>query len=258
MIKEWIKSIIRLFGYDICKLNKENIIFTNPFETQKRLLIDVNKPTIFDIGAFHGDVVAAYRTLFPEATIYCFEPFNDSFGVLKRRFIGDQYIKLFRLAVCNKTGVEEFFVNNVVATNSLLPRPIALRRYYPKNSGMKMLTEVHTTSLDDFLEIEEEVDEIDILKLDIQGGELMALRGAEKTLRHKKVSLIYIEIMFVPHYEGGALFNELWDFLRDFKYSLFNIYNLRMAKNGQLRYGDAIFVSDELRSNVIDRFDEEP
>ena len=85
-----------------------------------------------------------------------------------------------------------------------------------------------------------------------------ALLGAEKLLEKEVVSLIYTEIMFVPHYEGGALFHEISSFLSGFEYSLFDIYKLFRAKNGQLRYGDALFVSSNIRSNVIDRFPDEP
>lgn len=257
MGKELIKFIIRQFGYDVRKLPNGSISFMNPLEAQRTLLKGVNQPIIFDVGAHHGDMAARYRSLFPESTIYCFEPFDESFELLARRFAHDSRIKTVRRAVSDKTAAREFFVSHRDATNSLLPRPLISRRYYPKGAGQKTTIKVQTTSLDDFLQ-KERVESIDILKLDIQGGELMALRGAEQTLKNNNVSLIFIEIMFVPHYEGGPLFCKLWDFPKDYKYSLFDIYDLYRARNGQLRYGDALFVSERLRSNMIDRFHEEP
>ena len=64
--------------------------------------------------------------------------------------------------------------------------------------------------------------------------------------------------MFVSHYENNPLFYKIWDFLESYQYTLFDIYNLCRAKNGQLRFGDALFVHPQVRSNFIDRFNEEP
>jgi len=97
-----------------------------------------------------------------------------------------------------------------------------------------------------------------LLKFDIQGGELDALYGAKNILTSNKPLLIYTEIMFVSLYENNPLFYQIWDFLLNYGYSLFNIYDLHTAKNGQLKYGNAIFVSDILRENIINKFSEEP
>ena len=73
-----------------------------------------------------------------------------------------------------------------------------------------------------------------------------------------RIPIIYTEAMFVPHYEGNPLLNEIWSFLADLDYSLMDIYDLHRATNGQLRYGDALFVSRDIRENCIDTCDEEP
>ena len=70
--------------------------------------------------------------------------------------------------------------------------------------------------------------------------------------------MIYTEIQFIQHYENNPLFYEVWSFLEAQGYTLFDIYDLRRADNRQLRQGNAIFVSNEMRANVIDRFQDEP
>lgn len=150
-----------------------------------------------------------------------------------------------------------FFVNEYAATNSLLPRPNSARRYYPKMAGPKQTINVEVISIDDFLQ-EAGIAGVDILKFDIQGGELNALRGSESLLEAGNTALIYTEIMFIPHYEGSPLFHEIWSFLAGYNYSLFDVYDLHRASNGQIRYGDALFVNDAVRSDVIDAFTEEP
>ncbi|MCX7714024.1 MAG: hypothetical protein N2035_10255 [Chthoniobacterales bacterium] len=76
-------------------------------------------------------------------------------------------------------------------------------------------------------------------------------------LRTGNIPLIFTEIMFIPHYAGAPLFHEIWSYLSHFAYSLFDIYELHRAENGQLRYGDAIFLSEAMRSR-IDTCGEEP
>jgi hypothetical protein len=76
------------------------------------------------------------------------------------------------------------------------------------------------------------------------------LKGASKRLANKQIKLIYSEVMFVPHYEGGCLFHDISGFLSQYNYSLFNLYNLKQARNGQIRWGNSIFVSPEIRTHI--------
>jgi hypothetical protein len=52
-----------------------------------------------------------------------------------------------------------------------------------------------------------------LLKLDVQGFELEALRGAERVLA--SVDTVLTECSFVPFYSGQALFDEVRDFLHE-------------------------------------------
>lgn len=230
----------------------------NPFDAQKALLdgIGITTPVVFDVGAHKGGTVEKYRARFPDLNIYCFEPFLSSTEVLNKRYKNDPSVKVIPLAVSDKSGNKTFYVNEFDATNSLLPRPTTVRRYYPKKAGSKSTLQVAVTTIDEFVH-SHRIENLNILKFDIQGSELMALRGAVNTLRKKHVPLIYTETMFIPHYEGNPLFYELWSFLTDFGYTLFDVYNLSRAINGQLRQGDALFVSREVRERVIDKYQEE-
>jgi hypothetical protein len=143
------------------------------------------------------------------------------------------------------------------ATNSLLPRPRNLKRYYPQNAETVGQVEVETTTLDTFCK-HSAISKIDILKMDIQGGELLALQGATDLLSESLVDLIYTEVIFVPHYEGGPLFHELSGFLSRYDYSLFDLFLIKHGNNGQLRHGDAIFVSNKMRAVIVDSFNPEP
>lgn len=231
----------------------------NPFDTQRILLQDLGETdiTIFDVGANWGQTTQKYRTLFPKAMIYSFEPFPDSIKKMNDKFASDQKIRIIPKAVADNEGERMFYVNEFDPTNSLFPRPRTERRYYPRTAGNKGIIKVDVITLDKFV-ASEKIDKMTVLKLDIQGGEMMALKGANSLLREQRVSLIYTECMFVHHYEQSPLFFEVWNYLAKLEYTLFNIYDLHRATNGQIRYGDALFVSPFIRENVINKYPDEP
>jgi len=82
---------------------------------------------------------------------------------------------------------------------------------------------------------------IQVMKFDIQGGELNALRGAAGLLK-KSVALVYTEILFNPLYEGGALFSEIDLCLRNSGFVLYDIYKPRHHRDGKLLWANAIFI----------------
>jgi hypothetical protein len=154
------------------------------------------------------------------------------------------------MAVAEQSGTRILYINDVDATNSLLPAVTSSRRYLP-GKETKGSIQVDATSIDEFVK-SHRVETIHILKMDIQGGELMALEGAQRALKEIQMPLIYTEIMFVPHYEKQPLLNDIWDFLARYGYSMFDIYYLQRADNGQLKYANALFVSTEVRKFLND------
>lgn len=254
-----IRKISSKLGCMLSRVGQGTAFPADPFKAQSQIIYSLNQNniTIFDVGANKGQTARKYRTMFPDADIYCFEPFPDSINNLLKQFTDDKNIHIVPKAIGKENGVSTFYVNEYDPTNSLLPRPISGRRYYPQFAGPKETIEVKVVDIDGFMLINN-ISKIDILKFDIQGGELNALHGAKKLLESGNTSLIYTEIMFIPHYEGGSLFYEIWSFLSSYGYSLFDIYDLHRATNGQIRYGDALFINESIRDNVINKYMDEP
>jgi len=204
--------------------------------------------TIFDIGAFTGGITKTYREMFPHATIYSFEPLPDSFEKLKQ-LSNDRSIKACKMALSDCVGTAKLHVNFDPSCNSFFPRPNGDIKYYPKKAENTGTIEVKTTTLDHFCD-NENISKIDILKLDVEGAEIKVLSGAVGKLSKRAIALIYTEVMFVPHYEGGCMFYELSSFLAKYNYELFDIYHLKRWKNRQLRWGNAIFLSPQIRAKI--------
>ena len=221
-------------------------------------LFDGRPPTTnFDVGAAVGRLSAAYLALFPAATLHAFEPHPESFAHLTQRLGADPRVRLENVAVADRTGTLAFQVNRLPYTSSLLARPSAARRYYPGRDGPQQRIDVPVVTLDDYCR-RHGIPRIDIVKLDIQGGEMAALRGMEGLLRESRVDAIFTETFFVPHYEGAPLLHDLWAHLQARGYGLFTLFPTREGRNGQLRLGDAIFISAALREAVVDACPDEP
>lgn len=255
LIKDILRNIIRKFfnqsGYGIYKIPK---IQERPphdcFNNQVMLLQDIKVSTIFDIGAHEGQTYYQYRNLFPEAKIYSFEPFPGTFKGLKIAQSNDPLAQAFKVAISNQCGHQVFYSNESSGTNSLLESSKNIEQYYPSklfNTLDKI--EVETTTIDQVTQ-NNNISEIHILKMDVQGAELLALKGAIENLRKRSIYLIYTEVSFVKMYENQVIFHELWSWLEQLDYTLYSLYNLYHGLQGQLVSGDAIFIRRELLKNI--------
>lgn len=209
------------------------------FSDQQYLLRQNEVKTIFDLGANTGQTAEKYRSHFPGATVYSFEPTAKTFATLETKFSGQSRVRPFNLAVSDQAGKVTLHHATRDYSNSLFPfteRGAAI----VGDRRMESSAEVEATTLDEFCRAHA-IAEIDILKMDIQGSELRALRGARELLTGRRVKLIYTEVLFSEIYEGQGHFEEQKRLLSDLGYRLFALYDFNYTKDGYLSWADAIF-----------------
>ncbi|MGB6067927.1 MAG: FkbM family methyltransferase [Desulfomonilaceae bacterium] len=116
-------------------------------------------------------------------------------------------------------------------------------------------SEIQTIRLDDV----KEVDGCDLLKIDVQGGELNVLKGALALLQ--KASLILTEVEFGAVYEDQPLFADIDKFLRDqgfflhdFKNPGYSAYKAGIFGDlkGRLLWMDAVYVKEPSMMEKLD------
>jgi len=115
-MKRAIQKILQRFGYQLSRTANSPI---DTFDVQSEL-ITIREPVVLDIGAHIGEVAKIYRERFPLASIYCFEPFPQSFQVLSKSVEGDPRTFCHETAVSEKKGTAILNANLSSATNSLL------------------------------------------------------------------------------------------------------------------------------------------
>ncbi len=249
VLKNSIKKFISLLGYEVRNANYH--LKRSAYNTQFEILSKYNSSEsciILDIGAFDGKTALAYQKLFPTAAIYSFEPYSLSYNQLVKTVKGFDNIKTYKSAVAEKSGKLNLNTNKSSATNSLLSSG-KIDSEIDKLISTEGNELVDVICIDEFAE-SQKLNKIDILKLDIQGGELAALMGAKKMLEKQSINLIYIEVEFVEIYKNQPLFHNIVDYLAHYKYRLFNVYNLHSNNNGQLLWADAIFIHEKVEQEI--------
>lgn len=246
MFKEIFKQVLAFFDYE---LRRRSRYFVDAFQDQKNLLQQHDVKYIFDCGANIGQTTARYRQLFPNATIYSFEPTEKTFNILYETFKNNDFVKPQQLAVSNINGNQQFFVYEDSQLNSLSAIDAPSDTYMSSSMESVEYTKVSSITLDEFC-VRDKIGRVDILKMDIQGGELLALQGAVNLLQKQAIDLIYLEVNFRKLYEHQAYFYEINKFLQENKYTLYGVYNLTRLSDGTLGYGDAIFISDDLTNKL--------
>jgi len=195
----------------------------------------------FDVGANEGQTAKELREIFPDAKIYCFEPYVAAFRALQEKLSGDPNIFLERIALGDRKGETTLYENAESVTNSLLPNAPEADLSQPASFATPTgQSTVSITTLDDFC-AERSISRIDFLKVDSQGYDLRILQGARRHLTEHRVSFIVVEMLFAPLYSGQAHFHEIYEFLTGLGYQLVGLYAVQRSEAGVILWCDALF-----------------
>ncbi len=212
----------RLHRWSLARLGYGN---GNPATNGEYRLLDElpEAPTVFDVGAHHGDYGLAVLNRRPNATVYCFEPAAETFQHLANQL--DGRARLHRFALSDSAGSRTLYGDRVgSAMASLFRRDL---RWLGLDSSVEET--VKTQTLDDVCAAEG-VDHIDLLKIDAEGADHLVLLGARRMLEEQRI----VRIMF--EYGGTALDSHF--FMRDF-YRLLDGFTLyRVLPDGLLPLGE--------------------
>jgi FkbM family methyltransferase len=136
--------------------------------------------TVLDLGACWGDSALSFSNMARSSgRVIAFEFLPQSLAIFEQNLgfnpsLGER-IRILRRAVWSRTGEKMYFADRGPAT-CVDPQP----------SEASSL-EVETLSIDDL--VNEDALSVDFIKMDIEGAELEALRGAERTLRGQRPNL---------------------------------------------------------------------
>ncbi len=198
-------------------------------------------PIVFDVGAHIGETVNNYVKIFDEKVIvHAFEPFSDSFKELSLNTKQGSNVVLNNCALGARDQNKLLNVNPFSATNSFLDSdPLASDFWGEGLLETKRKIEVKVEKLDTYI-LRENIECIDILKLDTQGYESEVLKGAQEALKAGKIKNIVLELISIPTYKDQPPLHHMLEILNDYGFEFFHL-DCHNGPSGQLRYMDGIF-----------------
>jgi FkbM family methyltransferase len=199
--------------------------------------LDRSYKTILDAGANAGQFARAAHLCFPAARILSFEPLPDVAERLAAKLSDVPGHKIFRTALGDFDGVTRFHRNSYDQSSSVLPMLHNEGGMLADKSEVEVL-EVPLARLDTVL-AGEELEPDCLLKLDLQGNELAALRGAEQSLG--AFHSVILETVFEAEYVDEPLFEEIWEYLKGRGFTFERPLNFSHGKSGRIVQMDALF-----------------
>jgi len=205
------------------------------FDIGRRLGRDGVK-VVFDVGANVGQSALSYVREFPRAEIFSFEPVAATFQELVTATRQFPRVHPYKLGMGREPGEAIINVNPISRMSSIgLSRP----EDHPETITLETIA--------GFVE-KHRLGTIDFLKIDTEGFDLEVLAGAAPLLHQQKVRFVQSECEPVLRTKQFVNFSALADFLADFGYGLFGVYEQQPEWDGRnmLSYWNALFVCKEL------------
>lgn len=138
-----------------------------------------NGMTILDCGAADGDTAVFFSKLYPDSVIYSFEFMEVQFEYINKNIENNDCtnVHLVKGFLYETSG--QYFLSNDFEVLTI-------------NNNREDLRIINTISIDDFVK-KNDVSKIGLIKMDLEGGEMGALKGAIHTIKDQK-PLLYIPI----------------------------------------------------------------
>lgn len=184
-----------------------------------------NPKQVMDVGASKGEWTKSILSLYPDAKFLMVEA-NDYFESLLKEIEQTYEIAMISDKVSPNA---EFYIGEGDSAGSSMHRENSIHPFH------KIVRPSHT------------IDELakkhnwkpDLLKIDIQGSELQALRGASQVL--KTASIVFIEAPIHNFNQGAASFRQLSALLNRAGFELYDMYGFNHIGHFMIQF-DAVYV----------------
>ncbi len=237
--------------------------FLNNFPSSQKIL-SLNDPfVLIDIGARRG-----FHPIFNNLKSIIkigFEPEKKECDLLNSNKNNNEYY--YPVALSDAEQKILFYNSkNLGASGLLKPNYDYFSRFAgAENLEITSKDEVQTTTLDNFSKLNQ-INDLDFMKIDTEGFDLMILKGAEEIIKNFCLG-VQSEVYFNPVRENLPYFGKIHELMEE--YGL-NLYVLEPLKNGKRKYiekknihpfsygqilsGEAIFLRDPFKKNKRDSF----
>lgn len=192
---------------------------------------------IVDGGANQGEWSTTVRMVYPDAAVYMIE--GSQFHKEKLLSTGNW----FAIALLDKEEHEvQFFEGKGTGTGNSVFKENTV--HFENISPHKKMT----STLDNLFA---NIPKVDFLKLDIQGSELNALRGAKRLL--PSVDIVLLELALIKYNKGAPTALDVMCFMKENGFELFDIIGMQRSPKMGVAIGfDGFFVNK--KSDIYKKF----
>ncbi len=170
-------------------VSAEQTLFEIFSEENYRFSCPKKQPNIIDAGSNIGIATCYFKKLYPNAVITCFEADPNVFPLLKENITVNQLpdIKLVNAALTSRQGMIDFYCQ--LPANELDNRGNSIIKEWGVQRRGACIKKVRSVLLSSYIN-----DEVDFLKLDVEGAEQQILEDLEKTDKLKYIKQMAIEV----------------------------------------------------------------
>ena len=189
---------------------------------------------VFDIGANIGDISLYMLHYFPGAEVYSFEPCSETYAQLTKNIAKAGFnsrSRPFRLGFFDVETEGNLNIASFHGANSMLEFTDEYRRSNPHLSNV-MTEQIPLVRFDDFVE-QNQIDHIDLVKIDVEGVERQVLLGGAETFS-SKVDYVIMEISFVRHSAESGEYLKIFQLMHDYGFIPCKIYDVAQVGEGEM------------------------
>jgi FkbM family methyltransferase len=206
-----------------------------------KLLRAIEADVVLDVGANVGQYAKRLRLAGYDGRIVSFEPVADAFAALERNSAPDELWSARRLALGDEDGTAEIHVAANSWSSSLLEMGERHLASAPQSAYVDSQT-VSVARLDSVWDEIVRTGERPFLKLDVQGFEMHALRGADEHL--DRLAGVQVELALTKLYEGDPPWREVVDHLEARGFQLAGLEpGFEDPESGRMLQADGVFIS---------------
>ncbi|HVZ65433.1 MAG TPA: FkbM family methyltransferase [Lacunisphaera sp.] len=191
---------------------------------------------IYDLGANRGQWTLLAKSVFPSASVHAFEPLPDHCAAFSTATGSLAGVQLHVVALGEAEATLEMDLTTFSDSASFLKPTPAMAETYQVQPGRRV--RIPVVRLDDWV-AGKKLPRPDLIKLDLQGYELHALRGATACLQH--ASAVLLEVSFREFYAGQATPGTIIAFLEQAGFRL-AAFSPDLPAGRRLDQADALFL----------------
>ncbi|HWZ21370.1 MAG TPA: FkbM family methyltransferase, partial [Cytophagaceae bacterium] len=213
----------------------------NKIESYITKYLDKSKKiTVIDVGAHRGDFINELEKYYRIRRAALIEPTPELAVYLRSRYNTKEY-KIVENAISNSDlGFVDFKVNVYGETSSLLDLNVGMTELAGVDTRLEKTIKVSTRRLDTVVK-ELKFEQIDLIKIDVQGVEHLVLQGGNETLINTR--FIWIELSFKPLYSSSSIFHEIYSIMGQNGFILLELSPGHRSQSGELLQADALFAN---------------